>query len=378
MKSIERFNKICSYQMPDRFPVDYLAHPETDRNLKKFFGVNTEKELLDILGSDFYYLSCRDISQNEGYMKYHKAGKKDLSETERTCSLGIRWHRQAYESKFWVDEAIRGPLENAATAADIIRHEWPKAADFDFSDLAAEAEEHSERVIVGGLWSGIMGDSYRMHGFQNFLMNIAVEPELIKTLIDRTTEMYLELNDKYFSQLKNRMQVWFFGNDFGSQNGLLFSPDMWYGFFFENIEKLTSLAHSYGLKVMMHSCGAVKQIIPWLIKAGVDILDPIQVTAWGMAPLELSREFGGKIIFHGGVDTQNVLPSAKPHEVENHAMDTIKGLGAHGGYIFAPSQILGPDIPVENIEAMYKVGTGLNKLTANCNSKENSDITKGV
>ncbi len=168
------------------------------------------------------------------------------------------------------------------------------------------------------------------------------------------TELYLEINDSIFALLKGRMHVWFFGNDFGSQNGLLLNPDMWYEFFFDNIKKLTSLAHSYGIKVMMHSCGAISEIIPCLIASGVDILDPIQITAKGMDPDTLGQKFGGKIIFHGGVDTQLVLPNDSPDIVRKHAKHVIEALNCKGGYIFAPSQILSSDIPVENISAMYE------------------------
>lgn len=364
MNSRERYEAVCEYRKPDKFPADYLAHRETDEKLKAFFKINTEVELLDILGCDFFYLPCRDISQNEGFMKYYKGPALEVSAKERTCSFGIRWHRKAYDHKFSVDEAIGGPLETAETGQDILSHRWPKPSDFDFSPLIGECEAHSDRVIIGGLWTGIMGDSYRLHGFQNFLLNMAMKPELIKTLVDKVTDVYLELNNAVFSQLKGKLDVWFFGNDFGSQNGLLFSPDMWHEFFYENIKKLASLAHSYGVKVMMHSCGAVSGIIPSLIDAGVDILDPIQVTARGMEPEALADKFGGRIIFHGGIDTQQVLPKAAAAEVAEHAEQVAKTLGESNGYIFAPSQLLGPDIPIENILAMYKAGgafKGLNR-----------------
>lgn len=279
MTSHEKFKAICGFRRLDKPPVDYLAHFGTDRKLREYLGCESEEELLDRLGCDFHYLPSRDISQNEGFMEYYKGPALDVTETERTCAFGIRWRRGAHDSKFSVDEAISGPLENAETEADILSHRWPVADDFDFTPLAEIAERHSDRVVIGGLWSGIMGDAYRLHGFQNFLMNAAAEPELLKTLIDRLTDVYLELNEAYFEAVKGRMDVWFFGNDFGHQGGLLLSKEMWRDFFFDNIKRLTALAHSYGLKVMMHSCGAVSEIIPDLIGAGVDILDPIQITA---------------------------------------------------------------------------------------------------
>lgn len=338
-----------------KLPVDYLAHPATDVRLRRHFGIETERELLDALNCDFFYLPGRDISQNEGILPFYKhRDNLPMTANERTCPLGIRWQRGAYDSKFAVDEAISGPFDNpAASSRDILHHNWPKAKDFDFSPLLEIAEKNGDRTRIGGLWTGIMGDSYRMHGFENFLLNLAMNPDMAHTLIDRMTEMYLELNDAYFSTLKGNLEIWFFGNDFGSQEGLLLSVDMWADFFFENIRKLCDLAHSHGLQVMMHSCGAISELIPLLIEAGVDILDPIQVTAKGMIPEQMATQFGGQITFHGGIDTQQVLPTATPAQVADHVRKTIAALGATGRYILAPSQILGPDIPVENIVAMY-------------------------
>lgn len=354
MNSHQRFQLACAHREPDRPPTDYLAHPEADRRLRAALGVETERELLDRLGCVFFYLPGRDISQNEGALPFYKHRERlTLSATERTCSLGIRWQRGAFASKFAVDEAIAGPFSDASTAGDILAFPWPRAADFDFSPLQAEADANRDRVRVGGLWTGILGDSYRMLGFQNFLCALAADPDLAHTLVDRMTEMYLELNAAYFEALKGRLDVWFFGNDFGSQEALLFSAGMWGDFFCENIRRLTALAHAHGLKVMMHSCGAVAPLIPLLIEAGVDILDPIQVTAQGMVPSDLKARFGERLVFHGGIDTQRVLPFGSRDEVAGHVRATVATLGRGGGYIFAPSQILGPDIPTDNLLAMY-------------------------
>ncbi len=356
MTAYERFISACEHRTPDRPPVDYLAHPETDRRLRAALGVETERELLDRLGCDFFYLPGRDISQNEGALPYYRDRERlALTATERTCPLGIRWQRGAFASKFAVDEALAAPFTDLTTVEEILAFPWPTAADFDFSPLQGEADANRDRVRVGGLWSGILGDSYRMMGFQNFLCGLAAEPDVAHALVDRMTEMYLELNAAYFAALKGRLELWFFGNDFGSQEALLFSTGMWGDFFCENIRRLTAQAHAHGLKVMMHSCGAIVPLIPLLIEAGVDILDPIQVTAQGMVPSELKSSFGERIVFHGGIDTQHVLPFGSREEVACHVQETVATLGRDGGYIFAPSQILGPDIPVENILAMYNL-----------------------
>lgn len=351
--SKERFECICKRKKPDRFPIDYLADSVTDSRLKAYYGIETETQLLDILDCDFYYFSCRDISQNESYMPFYKGPDIEVNETQRVCPFGISYERGAFNSKFAVDEAIDNPLKGAVSPKDILTHQWPKVEWFDFDTFHKECEANIHRVIVGGFWSGILGDSCRILGFEKFLYDMAINPEIIESLINKMTDFYLELNEKIFSELKGKLDIWFFGNDFGSQDALLFSEAMFKEFFFDSIKKLTSLAHSYGLKVMMHSCGSISQIVPFLIEAGIDILDPIQVTAKEMEPEILSDKYAKKIIFHGGIDTQQVLPNSSPEEVIHHVKETIAILGKENGYIFAPSQILQSDIPPENISAMY-------------------------
>jgi uroporphyrinogen decarboxylase len=355
MNARERFECAMKRRPPDRPPIDYLAGPEADARLRKHLGVETEEALLDALGADFYYLPARDLCQRESILRCWRGPALDRTETERTCPLGIRWTRGAYENKFAVDEALHAPLANATSPRDVLDHPWPSAADFDFSPLLADCERHAGRVLVGGFWAGIFGDAYRLHGFQNFLMNMALNPELIRALVDRMTDLYLELNDAVFSTLKDHLDVWFFGNDFGSQDGLLFGRDMFEEYFAHNIARLSELAHQHGVRVMMHSCGAVKELIPALAHAGVDILDPVQVAAGGMDIAALKRDHGHEMVFHGGVDTQHVLPESSIDDVKDHCRHTISVLGEGGGYIFAPSQLLDKDIPVENIAAMYAV-----------------------
>lgn len=339
------------------FAVDYLPSMHTDRRMRGHFdlpeGLEGEIALLDALDADLYYLSARDISQREGYHRVWKR-KPEMNEEYRNCAFGIRWKRSVGCAKFSVDESIHAPLEGCTDVKQILSYPWPRAKDFDFSLLQEEAERTSERAIVGGLWTGILGDAYRLIGFQHFLLSIALDPQLVHTLIDSLTEVYLELNDAYFTALSGKMDIWFFGNDFGSQNGLLVSRQMFTEFFLSPITRLCELAHSHGLKVMMHSCGAIEPIIGLLIEAGVDILDPIQVSAEGMIPDSLAATYGQRITFHGGIDTQSILPFGSTDEVRENSARVIEALSLHGRYIAAGSQILGDDIPVENILAMYE------------------------
>ena len=358
MTSRQRFAATMEHRQPDRAPIDYHAHPETDARLRKYLGVETEAELLDKLSCDFYAMEGRCLSQNEFILpRWKKGTPPQPSDTERTCPLGIRYLRQAFDGKFAVDEAIDGPLQNVTSPKEILDHPWPKATDFDFEPWIAEAEANAHRLIIGGVNAALFGNSYRMIGYENLLLYLAAEPELIKTLFDRMTDMYLELNEKAFGLLKGKIDIYMFGSDYGSQESLLMSRQMWLDYCFENTKRICDQAHSYGVKVIMHSCGAIFELIGDLIDAGVDILDPVQLTAKGMEVHRLKDTFGDRIVFHGGIDTQHILPEGTPDEVRAHSQEVLDVLGKDGGYIFSPSQLLSQDISAENIEAMYRIAT---------------------
>lgn len=354
MTSRQRYEAACRRTSPDRPPLDYQAQPLFDARLRRHLDVASESELLDALGVDFFYLPHRDISQNESCRALWTGPTLAESATHRTCPFGITWTRGAGPAKFAVDEAVAHPLAHATSPRQVLDHPWPDPGWFDMEPAVAAHEAAGDRVVIGGFWSGILGDSYRMRGFQQFLTDMALQPDLIRTLINRMTDFYLELNERLFTALKGRMDIFYFGNDFGSQGGLLFSAQMWEDFFFENIRRLASLAHEHGYRVMMHSCGSIGPIIPQLIEVGIDILDPIQVTAEGMQPETLRDAHGDRLVFHGGIDTQELLRRADPASVAGQVRHTIDVLHHEGGYIVAPSQLLNTDIPVENAVALYE------------------------
>jgi uroporphyrinogen decarboxylase len=354
MTKKEKLEKLFDPQVHDILLSDFLAPRQVREGLAEFMGVKSERELLDRLGVDFYYLSCRDISQNECSLPFYHGPALYRNEKERICPLGIRWHRKVGDDKFGVDEAISGPFSGEGTTIEeILAVDWPLPDSFDFSSLSAECDQYADKIIVGGLWSAIHGDSFRMMGFENFLLNIAMDPPLVKALVDRVTEFYLQVNRRYFEAVKGKMDIFFMGNDFGSQNGLLMSEEDWLDLYYENYKKLINLAHEFGFKVMVHSCGSITPLIPYLIELGVDILDPVQITAKDMDPKTLSSKFGNRIVFHGAVDTQNVLPFGSVTEVEEHCTMLINLLNTNGSFIVAPSNNFLPGTPYGNIAAVY-------------------------
>jgi len=333
---------------------DFLATEPVKEAVMNFLGIDNERDFLDFLEVDFYYLSFRDLSQNESLTPFYTGSELWCDEQFRNCPFGIKWRRKVYMDKFGVDEAVEGPFSSfETTEEDILNYNWPDPAAFDYSGLVKECEDFKDKIIIGGLWSGIHGDSNRLMGYENFLLNIAMNKSLVKVLINRVTEFYLEANRHYFEALKGKMDIFFMGNDFGSQNGLLISEADWYELYYENYKKLIDLAHSYGLKVMVHSCGSIIDLLPHFKNLGVDIIDPVQTTASGMTPENLIRDYGRAFVFHGAIDTQHVLPNKGSDEVYNYSVKMIESMNKFGGYVVAPSNNFMPGTAVENILAVY-------------------------
>ncbi|MEN8230284.1 MAG: uroporphyrinogen decarboxylase family protein [Bacteroidota bacterium] len=363
MKKKDRLNSLFDFEKTGTLLVDYMAARQVRDETMEYLGVGTERAMLDRLGVDFYYLSFRDISQNECCLPFYKGPSLMLDESFRTCPFGIRWNRKVGDDKFGVDEAIEGPFAtNKITEKDILNYPWPEAEWFDFSGLSEECGRFSDKIIIGGLWSGIHGDSNRMMGYENFLLNIAMNRPLVKTLVDRMTRFYLEANRRYFEAVKGKMDIFFMGNDFGTQSGLLMSEEDWKDLYYHNYKKLIDLAHDYGFKVMVHSCGAIESLLPHFIRLGVDIIDPVQITADGMDPEVLSGKYGNSIVFHGAIDTQNILPFGTQANVREHCREIIGKLNTSGNLIVAPSNNFMSGTPPANIKEVYKVVKDYNNL----------------
>lgn len=172
--------------------------------------------------------------------------------------------------------------------------------------------------------------------------------------LEEISNFELEYYKRIFEAGKGKIDVLRTHDDYGTQISLLFSMDMWREFYQENTKKLVELAHQYGAFFQQHSCGAVGPIIPELIACGVDALEPIQKVA-GLEVETLAELYGEKIAFHGGIDTQQILPYGTVEEVKAETEKFIQTLGKGSGYILMASQGFEGDVPIENIEAVYSV-----------------------
>jgi len=181
------------------------------------------------------------------------------------------------------------------------------------------------------------------------------KPGVVTRIVEHIVDYELKATEKFLDACQGMLDIAYFGNDFGTQRGLVISPEHWLRFFRQPLKRFFDLAHDFGCKVMFHSCGSVRSIIPWLIEDGLDILDPVQTSAAGMTLPSLLTDFGEKLCFHGGVSTQTTLPFGTREQVRNEVRSFVNLTWEKGGYILCGSQELIRDIPLENILAMYDV-----------------------
>ncbi len=153
-----------------------------------------------------------------------------------------------------------------------------------------------------------------------------------------------------------RIDLYLLVSDLGSQTGPLISLNMFRQFVAPYLKQMIDCIHGLGGRVLYHTCGTIRAFIPDLVALGVDVLDPIQPTGPEMSPERLKADFGSRIAFHGGIDMQNILPHGTPSEVRAEAQRYCEVLGRGGGYILGPAHLFQPDVPPENILAMYEGG----------------------
>ena len=230
---------------------------------------------------------------------------------------------------------------------------WPDASvlDAEVGKAAILAARETGTAVCGGVWASVFTQARHLLGEETFLVALYEEPEYIRAFLARLTESYLDVNRVYLEKCAKYLDLFYFGSDFGTQRCLFISPAHFREFFKPCLARLVKQAKDFGLPVMYHTCGNVSDIVGDLAEIGVDILDPVQVSANGMTPEEL-RRFKGKIGFCGGVSTQDVLPFGSPEDVRRAFRRLVQTLGPEG-LIAAPDQDMIGDVPTENVAALF-------------------------
>ena len=341
----ERVLTALDHRRPDRTPCDFWAEEPTWNRLLAHVGHNDRSRLLDDLAVDVRHLET-------------------VNPPERVVRTGVYqnfWgERYVYKGTPWgpMREDVHGALAEAKSLADLESFDWPTPDGVDYSSLPDQCCRWSQYALLYG-FADIWQRPGLVRGWEGMFLDMAERPEWVHFLCRKFTDFYKQDYARAAEATRGRIDLYLLISDLGSQSGPLISLRMFREFIAPYIKEMVELIHGLGGKSLYHSCGLMRPFIPELIALGVDVLDPIQPVGPEMAPERLKDEFGGRLSFHGGIDMQHLLPHASPGEVQAEVRRYCTTLGAGGGYILGPAHLFQPDVPPENILAMYQTERGV-------------------
>lgn len=343
----ERIRAALAHQKTDRVPTTMQCVETAWDNIKKYLNVETEEEVLEHFEIDTRIM---DLPPYIGPMPEPYQNEK--GEMVYTDSIGCQYIKK-WNGVEYNHHIINRPYDVIKTFEDFERFDgWFNPEYYDYDAVTEFVKKHEDKAIRIG-WPGPYQVFTLLYDAEEFYINMYEEPELIKAMLDRYCKATYEIYERMYEAANGQVDIMRCCDDYGTQISMLFSPSMWNEFFAENTKMFVEQAHRHGAYYMQHSCGAVRQIIPNLIACGVDALDPIQKVT-GMEVDGLKADFGEKLCFQGGVDTQHILPNGTPEEVYDETTRIIRALYKNGGYILSGSQEFEGDVPPENICALYE------------------------
>ncbi len=248
------------------------------------------------------------------------------------------------------------PLANATTVAEVEAYEPPRISDIELEWIRAEAKRlraSTGQAILGQTGINLYEWAQRLRGWERFMSDLGGDPLMAEAILERLTQVAIENMGRWLDAVGEYIDIVQLGDDLGTQKGPQLSPRMYRRLVKPYHARLWGFARQKsGLPLFLHCCGGIYPLLPDLIEAGVDILNPVQFNAAGMEPRRLKQEFGRDLVFWGGgADTQAVLPNATPEEVRAHVREMIEIFAPGGGFVFTQVHNIQANVPPENIVA---------------------------
>jgi len=342
----ERILAVLNHQKSDRVPFDIWYTPEVRDQLMAYFHVNEEIELWRLLRID------KIVMVDAPYTDVSASRMDDQGRT-LACNewgSGIRTVRHGSGGSY--EEVVTYPLAEARTIDDIARHRWPDPDLFAYDVLNTQCMRHRNSVCMLTFIS--LFEIYcKLRPMDQSLIDLYVEPEISDAIIERILSVHKEYIERAFAVCGDALDIVYLSDDMGMQDRQLIGTDVWEARFAKPYQELIDLVHAHDAKAFYHTDGAAFPIIERMVGMGVDVINPIQHSCPGMDREHLASALQGRVVFHGAVDTQQVLPFGTAAEVTTEVRRNIEALGGAGGYICAPCHNLQPGVPLENILALY-------------------------
>jgi len=368
----ERVHLALSHREPDRVPLDldgyatyftegayagmlnYLGLSEQARVNEWFMASPASEAVLSRFGVDFRRVGLRAADG------FNAAVLPDGSWTDE---WGVRKRRVAHFShrlgrEVAYAELVHSPLAEARLE-DLETYPWPDPANPGrYRGLAEEVRQRHAgtpyALVASAIGMGLFEQAQWLRGIENFLTDLCLQPDFVRRLIEKILEFQVGVLGRYLDIVGPFVEMVETSDDYGMQTGPLISPQHYRQFLQPSHRLLNKvIKERTEAKIFLHSCGSISPLLEDLIGAGVEVINPVQPGAREMDSRELKRRFGARVVFHGGVDEQRVLPYGSEEEVREEVRSRIAAFGPGGGYVLAPAHNLQDDVPPQNVLVMF-------------------------
>ena len=373
MTSRERLLKALNHEQPDRVPIDLGGnqtgiHRIAYQALLEHLGIQDTVTIMDAvqqlarpceavlerLRVDTRYIHAAAAEGFTGEIVTRQ--REGRTWHDLTDEFGVRWSMPD-DAPLYMD-ITHHPLAEAALA-DLRDYPFPKGNDparfAGLRDRALQLRRETPYAVISGISGVVYETCWYLRGLERWFMDMIEQPEFCETLLDHTLQFWLDWFDLFLAEVGDVVDVIMIGDDLAGQSGPLFQPD-----FYRRVVKprhkrlVQAIRPRTTAKIWYHTCGACQVYIPDLLDNGIDILNPVQISAAEMNPVELKARFGQRLVlWGGGIDAQHVLPHADPETVRQHVRRNVEAFKPGGGYVFNNVHNIQAGVPAENIVAMY-------------------------
>jgi uroporphyrinogen decarboxylase len=369
----QRILTAIHHQQPDRVPIDLGGnqtgiHKFAYQALLEYLGIEDEIDIMDPvqqlarpceavlqrLRVDTRYIAAGAASDFHGGIE--KAERDGRLWHDLVDEFGVRWSMPD-DQPYYMDITLH-PLADA-TLVDISDYPFPKGDDpgrfAGLRERALEIRQQTPYALVSGISGVVYEICWYMRGLEQWFIDMLTQPEFCAALLDQTLKFWMDWFRLFLDEVGDLVDVIMIGDDLAGQKGPLFKPEFYRRIVKPRQKQLVQYIRSRTeAKIWYHTCGSCGQYIPDLLDNGIDILNPVQISATDMDPADLKARFGDRLVFWGGaIDAQHVLPTASPETVREHVRRNMAVWKRGGGYVFNNVHNLQAGVPAANVVAMY-------------------------
>ncbi len=375
LTSRERFTLALNHKEPDRVPIDLGSLTSTIRTVDAYNRLKNHMRLA--LNKKIRHFADEHVIPDEEILRALHVDTVYLR-----MNVPKTWQRVRLDPHTIVDEwqvpwykapgslytfPSAHPMKTAAME-EIEKVPWPDPHEPSrFEGLPAKAEqlfkETDYALVADGITGvGVFDMSWHLRGMENIFLDMLIHPDFTASLFKRLTDYYVAVYRNYMQAVGKFIQMVIYYDDLSGQDGPLISPQLYRRFVKPCHRRIFQvIKDNTPAKICVHTCGSVYALLDDYVELGVDVLNPVQISAQDMDPVRLKQKYGASLSFHGGIDTQRFLPRATPDQVREEARRMIGILGPGGGYLFTSCHSIQPDVSPENIVVLFSAAAEYGK-----------------